>query len=67
MSSDPRSAAWNPDWTLAPAPKGDDEHFCEALYEAQVRTLGKDAIQQPAWDELPEWKRESWRREYRNV
>ncbi len=58
---------WEPNWKLRPAPKGDDEHFAEALYEAHVRTLGRDAIRQPAWDRLPEWKRESWRREYRNA
>ena len=58
---------WNPDWKIEPAPKGEDEAQAEALYETHVRTLGKDAVRQPAWDELEEWKRESWRRELRNA
>lgn len=59
---------FSPDYLpLPPEPKGDDEHLVEAMYEAHVRTLGLDAIRQPSWDRMPEWKRESWRREYRDA
>jgi len=56
------AAEWNPDWVIAPAPKGDDEADVEDLY----RRESLDGASRP-WDCLPEWVRESWRREYRNV
>jgi len=55
---------FKPDWLLPPEPEGDDE--------PQVRTMYNDAVKKhiiggksTPWEKLPEWTRESWRREFR--
>lgn len=65
MSTEPEtlfaSEGFNPDWTVPPAPKRDDEPHAADLYR-------REAIDSSTpWDELAEWIRESWRREYRDV
>lgn len=55
------SVPWKPDWIVKPEPAGDDEEFAKALYDAYVGSTGIP------WDELDEWKRESWRLEYRDT
>lgn len=51
---------WRPDWTLDPEPSGDDEDDARALYESKAPENGA------AWDALPEWVRQAWRRELRD-
>lgn len=45
---------------LAPEPIGDDEPQVRAAYEREVPD-GEP------WDQLPDWKREAWRREVRDA
>lgn len=52
--------AWTPDWELPPAPRGDDELYVIALYVEETEEGRK------LWNELPEWAKEAWRREYRD-
>lgn len=52
--------SWNPFWDLEPAPKGEDEPQVIELYLKEVGDVAKP------WEELPEWVRESWRRELRD-
>lgn len=49
---------WKPDWILPPEPLGDDEEEVKKLFYSEKPLL--------KWDELQEWQRESWRREYRD-
>jgi hypothetical protein len=56
---------WEPAWELPPAPEGEDEPQVEALY-LREKPPGSHETWLP-WPELPEWIRESWRREYRNA
>jgi hypothetical protein len=57
-------SGWVPDWTPPPAEKGDDEAEVEALYREEMR---KQGLPELPWASLEEWKRESWRREYRDA
>ena len=52
---------FNPDWEVPPAPEGDDEPQAADLYRREAIDTSTP------WDELPEWIRESWRREYRDA
>jgi hypothetical protein len=52
---------WRPDWLpLPPQLKGHDEELVKARYQ-------QECPNGPSWEELEEWKRESWRREVRGV
>lgn len=55
-----RTIPFKPDWTIPPAPAGDDEPEAQALYES-VRPDGRP------WAELQEFVREAWRREIRDT
>lgn len=65
--------SWHPGWKLRPAPRGDDEPQVRVLYVrfvAELSLLGENLDlpdHYPEWDELEEWKKESWRREYRDL
>lgn len=56
--------SWTPDWTLPPAPKGDDEEAVIAFRAVELRAVPQETV--VPWDALDEWQRESWRREYRD-
>ena len=50
---------WEPDWRLDLAPEGPDEPQVRKLYESQTPE------ERTPWEELEDWKKDSWRREYR--
>lgn len=58
---------FEPDWLddyraqRVAAPKGDDEPQVAALYAEMKREL------KTPWEELDEWIKEAWRREYRDL
>ena len=54
---------WHPSWRLDPEPEGDDENKVRALFEVETGHL----CPKLGWDELEEWMREAWRREYRDA
>lgn len=60
-----RLSGWQPDWTLPPAPAGEDEPAVRAYYAAHEDQALDGPW--PEWDTLEEWKREAWRREYRDA
>jgi len=54
--------SWQPRWELPPEPIRDDEEEVKKFFLPFVPARIRDK----AWNDLKEWQKESWRREYRD-